>query len=64
MNFFKKSSRSPAELVRDVRVAIAKLDSPTLGSDGRRKVSWAGPDWVGKTIELTKVYVICRLVRS
>ena len=39
MNFFKKSNKSPAELVRDVRYTIAKLDSPTIGSDGKRKVS-------------------------
>jgi hypothetical protein len=48
MNFFKKSSRSPAELVRDVRVTIAKLDSPTLGSDGRRRASRSWRDFQAK----------------
>ncbi|GAA5865896.1 hypothetical protein JCM5296_005269 [Sporobolomyces johnsonii] len=42
MNFFKSSSsktKSPPELVRSIREAIAKLDSPSTGPEGRRKAS-------------------------
>ena len=38
MNFFKSKTKTPPEIIRAIREAIARLDASTTGAEGRRKV--------------------------
>ena len=38
MNFFKSKTKTPPEIIRSIREAIARLDAGITGAEGRRKV--------------------------